>query len=178
MCTFPRWVRPDAAPSLALECCLRDNDPTHLLPTWRDHAGSCAFDHHSGGLRELQAVFIGGNHARNRGASARPTLANWVVEQECGRQNPSTGSCALQNPSTRSWHTSKTIPLGLAWFPNARGHVRTGERLQHPTAVAEPPRCARQDSRGGRLYVSVTRDLPVSAAALLRPSTTHPTASG
>ncbi len=175
---IPRWVRPDAARSLALECCLRDNDPTHLL-----HTGVIMPDHMHLIFTPVDsenhkmyswAEIMGGIKWRRRSLS----VANWVVR----------GRVWQRESFDRVLRSSEDLDAKLAYIPDhpvrdglvykREGYLWTWRRPQHPYAVAEPPRCARRDSRGGCLYVSLTRDLPVSAAAPLRPSTTHQTASG
>jgi len=123
LCTFPRWVRPDAARSLALECRLRDNDPTHWLHNWRDHAGSCAFDLHSGGLRESQAVFIGGNHGRNQGAWAR------LINGELG----GTASMWQTESVGRVWRSSESLEAGL--HPGQSRSGRFGFQMRGATCA-------------------------------------------
>ena len=61
-----------------------------LAAHWRDHAGSYAFDLHSGGLRESQNVFMGGNHGRNQVASAQ------LISRELGRKRKSVAEGILR----------------------------------------------------------------------------------
>ena len=130
-----------------------------LAAHWRDHAGSYAFDLHSGGLRESQNVFMGGNHGRNQVASAQ------LISRELGRKRKSVAEGILR-PRLAVFRRPRCEaglhprPSRSGWFGlQTRGLRVDMEASAASIFVAEPPRCARRDSRGGCLYVVRLRGL-------------------
>src|SRR6202040_728007 len=95
------------------------------------------------------AEIMGGIKRRRRSLS----IANWVVR----------GRARQRESFDRVLRSSEPLDAKLAYIPDnpvrgglvckCEGYVWTWRRPQYPYAVAEPPRCARRDSRGGWLYV-------------------------
>ena len=118
-CTFQRRILPDACRAIALQCCLHDNDLKHFLHVavvMPDHVHLIFTPLVNSGKREIYSLaeIMGGI----KGASAHSSIGNWVDVEACGKRNPSTACCGLQNHWTLKWPTSSTILFGLGWFPN------------------------------------------------------------
>jgi hypothetical protein len=140
-CTVHRWILPDTGRAIALQCCLHDNDLKHFL-----HAAVVMPDH-------VHLIFTplvnSGKHetyslAEIMGAELKvhrhnSSIGNWVTLEACGRQNPSTVCCGLQNRWMLKQLTSSTLLFGQGWFPSRTIMLGHGNDLEpHPYAVGWP----------------------------------------
>ena len=124
---IPRWVRPDAPRSLALECCLRDNDPTHLLHTgviMPDHVHLIFTPVDSENHKMYSWAEIMGGIKRWRRRSL--SVANWVVRGRVWQKESFDRVLrSSEDPDAKLAYIPE-IPFGVVWFPNARARCGHG----------------------------------------------------
>jgi hypothetical protein len=85
-----------------------------LAARWRDHAGSWHLIFTLVDSENQQMYTLGKSWTESSGRRRSLSIANWVVEEACGRRNSSTASCGLQNPSMLSWLPPRQSRS--AWF--------------------------------------------------------------
>jgi hypothetical protein len=155
-CTLDRWLLPDAARSIALQCCLHDNDLKYFLQVafvMPDHGHLIFTPLANPEKREIYSLaeIMGGI----KGASAQ------LVNRELRRR----GRVWPTESFDRGLRSAESLDGKLAYIlPNPVRARWVAKREDYPwiwrrseknaSAVAWPPRCARRDSRGGCPYAS------------------------